>query len=1112
MVGYVKKTIAIFLTVLFLMGSAGCSLMQDQPAAPKTALCVNEVVSSNKQSLLDPDVGSPDWIELYNPTDRSIDLAGYGLSDNTNDFHKFVFSEGSSIPAGGYLIVYCGDNNGINATTVPCTGFGLSKSGDNLYLTDPYYNLLSNITVPALVTDVSYAQKSDGTFGYCAEPTPGAPNDDSKIFSSIDNILTEKDYSGLTVSEVMPSAANGGPWIELYNRSSLPIQLDNYYLSDSPTNLLRFQLPESTIQSGSYAIVYADGVNNGERELETSFKLSKNDTSVYLTSIDGRLVETVTWEKDIPTGLSAVFSDGTARYTAFPTPGAANSDRLVENASGSPMDSTDPVRINEVLQKNKYSITDAEGIRWEWVELYNSSGADVSLKNCFLSDSSDDLFKFALPDVSIGPRSYLVIFLSGKDITDGQEIHASFKLGKSDTFIYLTDLSTMRTDSLPLMQDPPDNVSIGRDKDGNPEYYAQPTPWADNAQGFENADLIGFFNNQGVFISEVSTVKKAKTDTPDWIELFNGSGTDIDLSGWHLTDNADRPDRYTFSEGTVIPAQTYITFDMSDDEPTAKMIPFSLASSGEEIVLSDAQGVVIDRLLSGYIRPGYSVGRIESDIFTDRVYFQKPTKGKANTSETLSGYAADPVFSVTSLYHTEPFDVTISCPDSTAEIRYTTDGSAPTKKSKLYSGPISVSRNTVLRAAAYSDARMDSNTVTCTYLFDDAHTVPVVSVSIDPDLLRDVNHASKTDKPERVAYVSYYTENGLLGVNFPAGLKAKGQGTVGYVPKSYSLSLRGGYGQGSVTYPFFSDCAVSTFYSLVLRNGGQDITMARMRDSFCSRIVNGLNLDYACTRPVALYLNGEYWGLYDLNEELNADYLVSHFGVKKSDVDFVKRNEWALKGSAKGYLNARSFARNERLKSDSVFEEFAKMVDVDYCTDYIIAQTFIINSDMFNQKFWHTKDETVRWRPVFFDLDFGFQEASSAKRNLLPAYFSAEGIPSHDGSLTNLDVFVGLKKNEAWKTKFIERYVELLCTKFSEEELLKVFDGMVEEMRPEMERHIARWRSHGMSVKSVSDWNEHLDLMRRRVAARPAGALENLQKYFHLSDSYIRDLVQKYSN
>ena len=1111
MTGCFKKTIVFLLAALLLAGLFGCSLISDEPAQSKSGLCVNEIVSSNKQSLLDPDVGSPDWIELYNPTDHAIDLSGYGLSDNTNDFHKYVFPEGSSIASGAYLVVYCGDNNGIRATDVPCTGFGLSKSGDNLYLTDLYYNLLSNIPVPALVTDVSYARKSDWTFGYCAEPTPGARNDDTKIFSSIDDILTEKDYSGLSISEVMPSSAFGGPWIELHNRSTLPIQLDNYYLSDSSTNLMRFQLPESTIQPGSYAVVYADGVKNGERELETGFKLSKNDTSVYLTSIDGQLIETVTWEKDIPTGLSAVFQDGTARYTAFPTPGADNSDRLVESASGSPMDDSDPVRIHEVLQKNKYSITDAEGIRCEWVELYNSSGADVSLNNYFLSDNQNDLFKYALPAVTMKPHSYLVIFLSGKDTADGNEIHASFKLGKSDSGLYLIDLSTMRTDSIQLIEDPPDNVSIGRDKDGNLEYYAQPTPWSDNAAGFENADLIGFFNNQGVFISEVSTAKKARTNTFDWIELFNGGTTDIDLSGWHLTDDPDRLDRYTFAQGTVIPAQTYLTFDMSSDEPKADLIPFSLASSGEEILLSDAQGVIVDRLMSGYIRPGYSVGRIESDIFTDRIYFQKPTRGKPNSTDTVPGYAADPVFSVTSLYHEEPFELVLICPDLTSDIRYTTDGSAPTKRSKLYSEPITVQDNMVIRAAAFADGKMDSNIVTSTYLFDGAHTVPIVCVSIDPDLLRDVNHASKADKPERVAYVSYYTEDGLLGVNFPAGLKAKGQGTVGYVPKSYSLSLRGGYGQSSVTYPFFEDCAVSTFYSLVLRNGGQDITMARLRDSFCSRIVNGLNLDYACTRPVALYLNGEYWGLYDLNEELNADFLVSHYGVKKSDVDFVKRNEWAVKGSAKGYLNARSFARNERLKDDSVFEEFATMVDVDYCTDYIIAQTFIINSDMFNQKYWHTKDGTVRWRPIFFDLDFGFQEASSAKRSLLAAYFSVEGVPSHDGSLTNMDVFVGLKKNEAWKTRFIERYVELICTKFSQKELLRVFDEMVEEMRPEMERHIARWRSHGMSVKSVSDWNEHLELMRKRVAARPEGALENLQKYFRLSDSYIRDLVAKYS-
>ena len=75
----------------------------------------------------------------------------------------------------------------------------------------------------------------------------------------------------------------------------------------------------------------------------------------------------------------------------------------------------------------------------------------------------------------------------------------------------------------------------------------------------------------------------------------------------------------------------------------------------------------------------------------------------------------------------------------------------------------------------------------------------------------------------------------------------------------------------------------------------------------------------------------------DLNEELNADFLVSHYGVKKSDVDFVKRNEWAAKGSAKGYLNARAFARNERLKDDSVFEEFIKPIDL---SDEILGHNF----------------------------------------------------------------------------------------------------------------------------------------------------------------------------
>ncbi|MBQ3072317.1 MAG: lamin tail domain-containing protein, partial [Oscillospiraceae bacterium] len=169
-------------------------------AAPSESLLITEVVSSNKQCLLDEAVGSPDWIELYNRSNRDIDLTGYGLSDNMRDFHKYTFPEGTVIRAGEYLVVYASENNGVIPTTVPCTAFGLSKSGDYLFLTDPYYNLLAEMQIPSLVTDVSYARRSDGSFGYSGLPSPGRENADADIRDSIDGLFGIQDYSVVSIS------------------------------------------------------------------------------------------------------------------------------------------------------------------------------------------------------------------------------------------------------------------------------------------------------------------------------------------------------------------------------------------------------------------------------------------------------------------------------------------------------------------------------------------------------------------------------------------------------------------------------------------------------------------------------------------------------------------------------------------------------------------------------------------------------------------------------------------------------------------------------------------------------------------------------------------------
>ena len=88
-----------------------------------------------------------------------------------------------------------------------------------------------------------------------------------------------------------------------------------------------------------------------------------------------------------------------------------------------------------------------------------------------------------------------------------------------------------------------------------------------------------------------------------------------------------------------------------------------------------------------------------------------------------------------------------------------------------------------------------------------------------------------------------------------------------------------------------------------MRNGGQDWSTARIRDSFTSRLVEGMYLDNSATRPVVVYINGVYNGLYDLNEDQNGEFLETHYGVNGDTVEFIRRNQTPIKGSSKDSYN-----------------------------------------------------------------------------------------------------------------------------------------------------------------------------------------------------------------
>lgn len=1104
---FLKLLCAIMLCVFTSLLCFGCTALTAL-SEHSGGVIINEVVTSNSHSLVDELVGSPDWIELYNSSPYTISLFRFGLSDNIREPRKWVFPD-INLASGEYIIIYATSYKDDLPEGKYCAGFGLSKAGESLYLTDRSLNIVDEVDIPSLYQDISYARDEAGSFGFCALPTPGSKNSD-KIVASIEDISYALGEESLILSEAVPNnqsglkAADGRcyPWAELHNNTAQVLPLAEYWLSDNPQNFMKWQLPDYSLQPGQRIIVFFSGKSSKSGELNAGFRLSDDDSALYISNGRGTVIGELSWESPAAGNIAVVRSEGANKYTAFPTPGEQNDERRFSSMKPVQMEQQDPVILNEVLPKNRYSVIDSDGDRPEWAELYNRSETSVSLLGYYLSDDEDRLTKWALPDIQLGAGEYLLVYLSGKDRLEG-ELHASFGLSKRDSALFFTNLDGLRYDSLPLPTDIGQNISIGRDLNYELKYFAVPTPCAKNdSKGFEEPILVPNRNPDGVIISEVCAVNPAKSRKRDWVEFYNPTNSEKSLTGWYISDDISTPDKYKIKSLTVPPKGYALLYASSrtslQGENTAT---FGISASGETLLLTDSKGITRDWFTTGVLRPSNTSGRDVHNASGERVFFETPTPSAQNTSACYKGYAGAPVFSQAALYNKEPFLLEMSTSTPEGRIFYSLDGSKPTEASHEYTAPINISQNTPVRAITLAPGLLKSEITTSTFLFEAPHTVPVVCLSGDPSAISAVYAATeRSQRVEREGYMEFYETEGLLGASFPCGLRANGSSTLTLPQKSLSVFLRGGYGRSSVNYPFFKDYEITSFSSLTLRSGGQDRPRARLRDSYFSLAAEGLYVDNIATRPVVMYLNGRYWGIYDLNENQNEDYLKSHYGVDPDEVDIIRRNVQALAGQNLDYKRVRAFGRGRNLGDDATYAQFCEWVDMDYLIDYLITQTFFANSDMFNQKYWRSWDYKVKWRPVLYDMDLGFS-ASNPTRDILPSYFKYEGVPSRDGSLTNMDLYCGLPANAAWRERFVKRYVYVVMNHYTPERLTKLLDEVASELKPEMKRHLERWNTHA----SVSAWETSVKELRSCLEKRPQYALKALARYFNISDAKLEE-------
>ncbi len=920
------------------------------------------------------------------------------------------------------------------------------------------------------------------------------------------NLFFQKQAKAL-ITEVMPSNSmtivdgygSWPDWIEFHNSGDEAINLKDAGLSTDIDEPMMWAFPEFEIGPGEYRILFASGLDEVDSagNLHSIFKLNAEfGETLYFTSALGTLISTIEippLNSDLSYGLSA---EGEWLYFNHPTPGEQNgTDGQATPDFETYIDSA--LMITEYMIDNRSVLYDEDGDFVDWVEFFNDSDDPFPLAGLFFSDDRTNLRKWAFPDIVLEPGTYLVIYASGKDKVT-ENVHTNFRLSAHETLVVSTRYSEILVEVTtdPLLED----ISRGT-RDGEWLYFAEPTPGEENSTHGFSEELQPSSREWDVLINEVmarndSFLADASGNYYDWIELKNNSDQDINLEGYSLSKGSDPENSFVFPD-TLLPAHGFALFFANAEagaNGSGAILPFSISASGETLYLCDAACDEPQIFMTGFLGTNTSSGLNENG---ERVFFEDPTPGEANSTVYAARHTAPPSFSLAGGEIPAGQVVTLTA-EAGASIHYTLDGSVPTAADAVYAGPIQLDSPVTVRAMAAADGQLPSTVTTRTFIVGVGHDLPIIALSAEPDHLFGISGilANPYNELEQPVHVEFY-EAGSLALSFDAGIKIAGGFSRALAQKSLAIHLRNDYGPREIHYPLFDGNDVTSFEHLVLRSSGQDQYMTKIRDAFIHRAVIGVtDIDVMDSRPCVVYINGEYWGLYNIREKVNEDYLASHHGVDPDQMDFLVWNGAVKAGSDEAYRDLIRYVETNDLSEQEHYEYAASQIDMDNFIDYLVVQSYFGNTDHGNIKFWRDQNDG-EWRWILYDMDWALFKGTHTWNNLR-LIFNQDGMGAFNWIDTTLHV--NLIENESFREEFIQRYALYINTIFSPERLLPIYDAMIAEIESEIPRQKERWPSYWGS------WELHVEFVREILLEKPELEKAHLQSFFGLSDEEMREL------
>ena len=371
-------------------------------------LQINEILAINDTSVIDPLGRSSDWIEVWNNSNKSIDLSGMSLSINKIDPDQWDFPAGTILNSKDRLLIWCNGSRDpeIGPKDYLNTGISLDGKYGSVYLFNSSEQIIDSVQYGFQISNTSIGRTKNGEWNLLQIPSPGKSNEIPHQTATA---------SSITINE-WTSGGSGNDWIELHNTSTLPIDLGGNYLSDdlSLIGRTKFEIPElNFIDAGGFVKWIADG-NLSQGADHLNFSISSLGEPIAIYSSSKSLIEKVEATQISPGESQGRLPDGANNIVKFPTttsPGKPNYKPI------------ESIVINEVLTHTDPPYEDA-------IELLNLSGNPLNIGNWWISNSESYLTKFQIPNGTIiQPRGTLA-FYEGQFNTN-QDTDKSFALNSS---------------------------------------------------------------------------------------------------------------------------------------------------------------------------------------------------------------------------------------------------------------------------------------------------------------------------------------------------------------------------------------------------------------------------------------------------------------------------------------------------------------------------------------------------------------------------------------------------------------------------------------------------------------------------------------------------------